>query len=56
MQGFCTTEEELVMIAVNVGKVTMKKGSCLYGAFQSQADFASPTSFTVIHEQLLVAR
>jgi hypothetical protein len=25
MQGFCTAEEELVMIAVNVGKVTMKK-------------------------------
>jgi hypothetical protein len=25
MQGFCTTEEELVMIAVNVGKATMKK-------------------------------
>jgi hypothetical protein len=28
MQGFCTAQEELVMIAVNVGKATMKKGYC----------------------------
>lgn len=31
-------------------------GICLYGAFQSQADFTSPISFTVMREQLLVAR
>jgi hypothetical protein len=30
--------------------------NCLYGAFQSQADFTSPISFTVMREQLLVAR
>jgi hypothetical protein len=31
-------------------------GICLYGAFQSQADFTSPISYTVVREQLLVAR
>ena len=31
--------------------------NCLYGAFQSQADFTSPISYTVVREQqLLVAR
>ncbi|HEX8568790.1 MAG TPA: hypothetical protein VF699_02545, partial [Caulobacteraceae bacterium] len=30
--------------------------NCLYGAFQCQADFTSPISYTVVREQLLVAR
>ena len=30
--------------------------AALYGAFQSQADFTSPISYTVVREQLLVAR
>jgi hypothetical protein len=32
------------------------RGNCLYGAFQCQADFTSPISYTVVREQLLVAR
>ncbi len=32
------------------------EGICLYGAFQSQADFTSPISYTVVRERLLVAR
>ena len=32
------------------------EGICLYGAFQCQADFTSPISYTVVREQLLVAR
>jgi hypothetical protein len=34
----------------------MASAYLLYGAFQSQADFTLPTSFTVIDEQLLIAR
>ena len=34
----------------------LPNGTCLYGAFQCQADFTSPISYTVVREQLLVAR